>query len=171
MGSLELLSDTELSLAQKDAVRIGKVCGDQLLVLVNDILDLRFVILLFNCDHREVLFDTYICLPYRYSKMEENKLELESSPFLLREAMEDSMEIVSYEADKKSLELICHLDLGLQHAEIVGDSRRLRQILVNLLNNAVKFSSRGEILLTATTSVSDEGNPTILFCVQGKDLL
>ncbi len=92
--------------------------------------------------------------------MEENKMALEHAPFSFMSTIEDSVDIVSFDAEKKGLELIT-VTTDPEDSDninrcyplpdmILGDSRRLRQILVNLLGNAVKFSSKGEVVVTVT---------------------
>ena len=102
------------------------------------------------------------------TKIEENKVALESQPFSIRNVFYDSFEVVLHEAVRKGLELICDADPHMADT-IIGDACRLRQIVINLLSNAVKFSQKGEIILRAsciklppdkleiTVSVSDEG--------------
>ena len=95
---------------------------------------------------------------------------LDTEPFDIRNTLEESLEMISFEANKKGLELISAIDPSVPQT-VIGDSGRVRQIMVNLLSNAVKFSSRGEIVLRAkakqvesekgayeiTMSVQDEG--------------
>lgn len=97
--------------------------------------------------------------------MEENKLELTDSAFSLHRVIEESLEIVSFESGKKSLELICDMDPGLQDY-VSGDASRLRQIIVNLLSNSVKFSFHGEIVLYAASQDIGNGNVKVQFSVK-----
>lgn len=126
-----------------DHVRTGKMCGEQLLVIINDILDL--------------------------SKMEENKMTLENTEFDLRETCEESLEIVSFNAESRKLELICDIDRSVP-GKVVGDFCRLRQILVNLLSNAVKFSTEGEVILKAQSEILDNKSCRITFSVKDRGI-
>eukprot|EP01114_Cavostelium_apophysatum_P015452 TRINITY_DN4203_c1_g2_i1.p1 TRINITY_DN4203_c1_g2~~TRINITY_DN4203_c1_g2_i1.p1 ORF type:complete len:533 (+),score=125.93 TRINITY_DN4203_c1_g2_i1:164-1600(+) len=80
--------------------------------------------------------------------MEEGRMELEQVEFSIHKVLEESMDVASFGCEKKGLELICEMDPDLQEY-VVGDPTRIRQILVNLLGNAVKFSHKGEIVVTA----------------------
>eukprot|EP01114_Cavostelium_apophysatum_P018140 TRINITY_DN5546_c0_g1_i1.p1 TRINITY_DN5546_c0_g1~~TRINITY_DN5546_c0_g1_i1.p1 ORF type:complete len:784 (+),score=195.74 TRINITY_DN5546_c0_g1_i1:182-2533(+) len=126
MGMMGLLQDACSAYPSDiiDMIRTAQVCGEQLMIVINDILDL--------------------------SKMEENKMTLERAPFSLHNVIEDSLEVISFQSEKKNLELICDIDPRLQDY-VLGDSTRVRQILVNLLGNAVKFSEKGEIVVGATS--------------------
>jgi signal transduction histidine kinase len=99
-----------------------------------------------------------------FSKLEQDKMTLEKIPFSLYSIVEESLEVVAFESEKKNLELICDMDPNL-HDNVTGDAgndnhlllysdqfylARLRQILINLLSNAVKFSSNGEVILSVT---------------------
>ena len=98
-------------------------CGDSLLTIINDILD--------------------------FSKIESGKLELEEHPFDLRNCIEESMGLLAPKAAEKGLDLAYEIDVDVPEI-LVGDVTRLRQILVNLIGNAVKFTSQGEVLITAS---------------------
>jgi len=148
LGSLSVLSSSEMIDKQHETVSISQICGEYLLILVNDIFD--------------------------FSKLDENTFILDFQPFLLTEAIEKAMEIVSLESAKQSVELSSDIDLPLLTTMIVGDSVRLRQILVNLLGNALKFSSKGDVVLSAsllphTKNSFSNSIETILFaiCDQG----
>jgi signal transduction histidine kinase len=94
------------------------------------------------------------------SKLDESKLELEQEPFNIRQTLEDSLEVVFFDSEKKRLEML--LDVDTRVPEVVtGDVRRVRQILVNLLSNAVKFSAKGEIVLSARC-LDVEDNPQMI---------
>ncbi len=115
-----LLFDTDLTPEQRDLLETTRISSNTLLYIINDILD--------------------------FSKIEAGKLELEQRPYNLRDCIEESLDLVALKAAEK------RLGLGYAIAEnisevLVGDVNRLRQILVNLLNNAVKFTRRGEIIL------------------------
>jgi len=112
-GALHLLAETKLNEEQRELTNIAEVCGDQLLAVINDVLDL--------------------------SKMEENKMNIEMETVDIVKLLEDSMDVVALEAERKGIELILHIHQDT-HSHLVGDMVRIRQILVNLLTNAVKFT-------------------------------
>jgi PAS domain S-box-containing protein len=120
IGMAELLGETPLKSEQRQYVRIFQSAGENLLTLINDILDI--------------------------SKLEAGHFELEKIDFDLREIIERTCEILALRAHKKGLELTCRI-----HAEtpvkLVGDPLRLRQILVNLAGNAIKFTEKGEVAI------------------------
>jgi PAS domain S-box-containing protein len=122
IGMTNLLLDTPLSPEQREFTETIQASGEALLSIINDILD--------------------------FSKIEAGKMELEHQPFDLRDCMESALDLVASGAARKRLELAYHLTEGVP-AIIAGDVTRLRQILLNLLNNAVKFTEKGEIVLTA----------------------
>ncbi|MCA9931035.1 MAG: PAS domain S-box protein [Anaerolineales bacterium] len=123
IGMTGLMLDTQLSTDQRDYAETIRSSGDVLLSLINDILD--------------------------FSKIEAGKLEMETQPFDLRDCVEEALDVVVTKAVEKSLEVAYVIDDGVPHA-IVGDVTRLRQILVNLLNNAIKFTESGEIVLSVS---------------------
>jgi signal transduction histidine kinase/DNA-binding response OmpR family regulator/PAS domain-containing protein len=123
IGLTGLLLDTPLSDEQRDYVETVRISGDTLLTIINDILD--------------------------FSKIEADRLELEQQPYNLRETIEESLDLIATSAAKKMLEITYFLDDELP-AEFIGDVTRLRQILVNLLTNGIKFTERGGIVVTVT---------------------
>jgi len=114
--------------SQKDYVNTIRLSGEQLLVIINDILDL--------------------------SKIESEKLELETQPFDLRECIEDSMDLISTKVAEQDIELFYNIDENTPVA-IRGDVTRLRQVLTNLLSNAVKFTNKGEVEIKVTSEQLD----------------
>jgi two-component system, sensor histidine kinase and response regulator len=118
IGMLDLLMDTELEPEQREYARTAVTSGDALLAVINDILD--------------------------FSKIEARKVELDASDFDLRQVVEDASEIVAHEAHVKGLELIVWVDEQVP-AIVRGDAGRLRQVLTNLISNAVKFTPAGEV--------------------------
>jgi PAS domain S-box-containing protein len=120
IGMTTLLLDTRLSSEQHDFVETIRISGDALLTIINNILD--------------------------FSKIEAGKMELEEQPFDLRTCIEESLDLVSATAAEKRLDLTYLLDETLP-TSFVGDMARLRQILMNLLNNAVKFTETGEVVV------------------------
>ncbi len=113
-----LLLETELTPEQRELVETIRNSGDSLLTIINDILD--------------------------FSKIESGKLELEKHPFDLRTCIEDSLDLLAPRASEKKIELSYLLDDDVP-TQLIGDVTRLRQILVNLVGNAVKFTSQGEV--------------------------
>jgi two-component system sensor histidine kinase/response regulator len=123
IGMTDLALDTDLTSEQREYLRIIKSSADALLTVINDILD--------------------------FSKMEADKVELDPIDFNLRDAVGDAAHTVALGAQQKGLELI--VDVGAAIPDSVrGDPGRLRQILVNLLGNAVKFTRQGEVVLRVT---------------------
>ncbi|MCY7383438.1 MAG: response regulator [Microcoleus sp. CAN_BIN18] len=123
IGMTGLLLDMELTTEQRDFVETIRTSGDALLTIINDILD--------------------------FSKIESGKMDLESSPFELQNCIEESLELLAPRASEKGLELAYFIDDSVPK-NILGDVTRLRQILVNLLGNAVKFTESGEIVVCCT---------------------
>ena len=118
MGMTELVLDTELSGEQRDYLSTVKTSADSLLTVINDILD--------------------------FSKIEAGRLDLERIPFNLRDTLEETARTFALRAHEKGLELTCELAPDVPEY-VVGDPTRLRQIAVNLLGNAVKFTASGEV--------------------------
>ncbi|NJN65215.1 MAG: response regulator [Chloroflexaceae bacterium] len=126
LGMTTLLLNTALTPEQQDFVETIRLSGDTLLTIINDILD--------------------------FSKIEAGKMELEEYPFHLQTCIEDALDLVSTAAAEKRLDLAYLID---EHSPkwLIGDMTRLRQILVNLLNNAVKFTEQGEVVVTVKSRV------------------
>ena len=122
IGMTELALETELNEEQRGYLNMVKQSGDSLLTVINDILD--------------------------FSKIEAGKLTLESTEFDLREILEETAKTFGLRAGEKKLDLVCDIPYNLPHI-IQGDPDRLRQVLVNLLGNAIKFTDRGEVILQA----------------------
>ncbi len=122
-GMSELLLETSLDAEQLEYSEQIKFSSEVLLSLINDILD--------------------------FSKIEAGKFTLEEIDFDLNQVINDAMDLVTLEAHKKSLEVISYIHSGVP-LKLIGDPVRLRQIIVNLFNNAVKFTYRGEILVTVS---------------------
>lgn len=139
IGMTGLLLDTELSAEQKEYVESIRLSGDQLLVIINDLLD--------------------------FSKIESEKLEIESHPFKLRDCIEDSLDLLATRAAEKKLDMVYSLD-GDCPSTVRGDVTRVRQILTNLLSNAVKFTEEGEVYVTVTSTRIDGDKFEIRFCVK-----
>jgi len=120
LGMTALLLDTELTDEQRDYVEATRSSADALLTIINDILD--------------------------FSKIESGKLELENHPFELHTCIEEALDLLSPKAAEKNLDLCCIVDDSIPKI-LVSDVTRLRQILVNLIGNAVKFTREGEVVI------------------------
>ncbi|MGA3122820.1 MAG: ATP-binding protein [Polyangiaceae bacterium] len=138
IGMTALLADTELSAEQRECVAIIQSSGDSLLALINDILD--------------------------FSKIEAGKLSLEQQPFDPRALVEDVAELLVAAAHAKGVRLTTNL-VGITHAP-KGDAARLRQVLLNLVGNAVKFTQSGQVVVTASTERTDPGRVTMRLSVR-----
>ncbi len=142
MGMSSLLLDTQLSEEQREFAETIRTSSDSLLTIINDILD--------------------------FSKIESGKLDLEQQAFDLRDCMESAVDLLALKATEKGLELSCIIEPGAPDA-ILGDVTRLRQILVNLLGNAVKFTHTGEIVLSVNVlgqqSQPDAGKARLHFSI------
>ncbi|NJO75176.1 MAG: GAF domain-containing protein, partial [Leptolyngbyaceae cyanobacterium RM1_406_9] len=121
IGMTGLLLDTSLDPQQQDFVETIRTSGDALLTIINDILD--------------------------FSKIESGKLDLESQSFSLRDCIEESLDLLAPKAAEKGLELGYLIDPQTPQL-IIGDVTRLRQVLVNLISNAVKFTKSGEVIVS-----------------------
>lgn len=133
LGMAELLSESPLNPEQQKYVRISRNSGQGLLDIINDILDI--------------------------SKVEAGRLELEYIPFDLQETFERSCELMAFNAHEKGLELICRVKPPTP-THLMGDPVRLRQILINLMGNAVKFTHEGEIVVECgVCDATSEGEP------------
>ncbi len=138
IGMTELALETELSTEQRDYLTMVKTSADSLLSLLNDILD--------------------------FSKIEAGKLELETIDFNLRDSLDAAMKTVSIRAHQKGLELMYDVDPEVPDG-LRGDPSRLRQIVLNLIGNAVKFTAQGEIVLRVDKPEKAENGITLHFAV------
>ena len=134
IGMTTLALDTPLSHEQRGLLSTVKESADTLLAIINDILD--------------------------FSKIEAGKLELDSAGFNLRDTLEDALLTVALRAHQKGLELACHLPPRIP-SHLVGDAGRLRQIILNLVGNAIKFTAQGEVILDVAQE-SEEDNSLVL---------
>jgi PAS domain S-box-containing protein len=130
IGMTELLLDTALDKEQRRFAEVIHTSGDTLLRVIDDVLD--------------------------FSKIESGKLELERRPFELRECVESALELVAAQAAQRDLELGCLIDSDVP-PEITGDAARLRQVLLNLVGNAVKFTEEGEVIVAVRREGSAPG--------------
>lgn len=138
LGMTELLIDSGLSDKQGRFADSVRRSAESLLAIINDLLD--------------------------YSKMETGKLFLENAAFNLREVVEDVCELHADLAHRKGLELICHIDHSMNDA-VIGDSNRIRQLLNNLVGNAIKFTKTGEIVIRLKEISRNESTVEILLDV------
>jgi CheY-like chemotaxis protein/HPt (histidine-containing phosphotransfer) domain-containing protein len=139
LGMMSLLLETPLSPAQREYVTTARGSGAALLAVINDILDV--------------------------SKIEAGKLEIELSPFVLRECLEEAVGILTPKARSKGLALHYRVADGVP-AAIESDAARLRQILVNLLDNAIKFTPSGEVSLEVEGGPERDGLAELRFAVR-----
>ncbi|MFZ0821734.1 MAG: response regulator [Candidatus Acidiferrales bacterium] len=139
IGMAELALDTELSAEQREYLQMVKASADGLLRIINDILD--------------------------FSKIEAGKMDLESAPFSLRIALLEMLKTLAFRAHKKDIELTIDIP-PLIPEDLMGDVTRLRQILVNLVGNAIKFTDHGEVNVRVETEKSDSGSVLLHFAVR-----
>jgi PAS domain S-box-containing protein len=138
IGMTGLLLDTDLDESQRDYTETIRNSGDALLGIINNILD--------------------------YSKIESGALDLEFAPFDLENLVEGALDLVATQADNKRLDLLADID-PLCPPALVGDLARLRQVLVNLLGNAVKFTASGEVVLQVCMVKDRTGGPNLRVAV------
>ena len=138
IGMTELALGTRISPHQREYLNAIQSSADALLTLVNDILD--------------------------FSKIEARKLRLDLVAFNLRDVLEDAMRVLAPRAQQKGIELACHIDSHVPDA-LVGDPLRLRQVVVNLVGNAIKFTEQGEVVLRTQTESYSNGNLQLHFSV------
>jgi signal transduction histidine kinase/DNA-binding response OmpR family regulator len=138
IGMTHVLADTELSETQSECVSTIQTSGETLMVVINDILD--------------------------YSKIEAGRLTLENRPFHLREIVEEALDLFSSQIRAKHLEGI-YLIAPSVPLNLVGDATRLRQILVNLIGNAIKFTAHGEIVVNVELEAEEEKGNRLRFSV------
>ena len=134
LGMLELALDTDLTPHQREHVETARRSAETLVDIINDILD--------------------------FSKIEAGRLDLEETDFRLGETLADTVTTLGLRADQKGLELVLEIAPDVPDA-LVGDAGRLRQVLVNLVGNAIKFTERGEIVLHVET-VSRSADAAVL---------
>jgi signal transduction histidine kinase len=139
LGMTELLLDTQLSEEQREHLGLVRFSAEALLSIINDILD--------------------------FSKIEAGKLELEIIPFRLSEDLDESMKALSFRAHQKGLELVYEISPEVPDA-LVGDPGRIRQILINLIGNVIKFTEKDEILLTVSEKEHLPGRTLLHFAIR-----
>ena len=139
VGISTLLEDTDLDETQRHYVQTLKTSGKSLLTVIEDILD--------------------------FSKIEVGKMELEQVPFNLRDLLDGLMDMVSLNVKDKDLELVCSVAPGAP-TQLVGDPGRLRQILLNLVGNAFKFTKVGEIVISVVGMEESDGEIVLWFTIK-----
>jgi len=123
IGMSSLLVDTNLTAEQEEFATTIKSCGESLMSVINDILD--------------------------FSKIESGNMELESEDFDLRTCIEEVLDVFAGGAAKTGIDLVYEIDYNVP-SQIVGDMHRLRQVLMNLVSNAIKFTNKGEVFMAYT---------------------
>jgi two-component system, sensor histidine kinase and response regulator len=139
IGMTDLALETELTREQRDYLETVKLSADSLLGVINDILD--------------------------FSKIEAGRVDLEQVDFDLHECVEGALKTVALRADEKGLELLCEISPEVP-AFIVGDPSRLRQIILNLVGNAVKFTEKGEVAIKVHAQLLQDRSVTLHFTVR-----
>src|SRR6516225_8756874 len=138
IGMTELALDTELSAEQRRYLETVKSSGNALLSLINDILD--------------------------FSKIEAKKLDLEEIPFVLRDDLGDCIETLAFRGHAKGLEIACHVRPDVPD-HLIGDPGRLRQVIVNLVGNAIKFTHAGEVVVQVGTKERHDDHVVLAFSI------
>ncbi|MBI1311325.1 response regulator [bacterium] len=138
IGMTELVLDMELTQSQRDYLSMVRSSSESLLTLINDILD--------------------------FPKIEAGKLELEAVAFSLQECLGDTLKSLALRAHREELELACHIDPSVPDW-LIGDPARLRQIIVNLVGNAIKFTEQGEVVVHADVDEQSNGSVLLHFSV------
>ncbi len=139
LGMNAMLFETVLTPEQREYAEIVRKSGENLLTIINEILD--------------------------FSKIEAGKLDLEILDFDLRMTLEDTAELLALRSEEAGLELICHIDPAIP-SYLKGDPGRIRQIVTNLVCNAIKFTRKGEVVIRATLKSDQDERAAILFEVQ-----
>ncbi|NUQ62211.1 MAG: response regulator [Pirellulales bacterium] len=138
IGMTELVLDTKLTPEQRDYLKVVQDSGEALLAVINDILD--------------------------FSKIEAGRLSLDAAAFDLRESLADAVKSLAVRAHEKGLELACRIRPGVP-AVAIGDRARLRQVVVNLVGNAIKFTDAGEVLLDVERQSGTDDHVILHFAV------
>ena len=136
IGMTDLLLMTKLNPEQSDFANTIRISGESLLIVLNDILD--------------------------FSKIEAGKLDLEIINFDLREAVDSIMDLLAAQAHSKGLELLAFIKPGVP-THLCGDPGRLRQVINNLVGNAIKFTSQGEVALSVTAQAETSSHAVVRF--------
>jgi PAS domain S-box-containing protein len=128
IGLTELVLDTDLSQSQREYLTLVQESGESLLGVINDVLD--------------------------FSKIEAGRLELDPRPFQLREVLGDTLKSLAIRAHRDRIEIACHIATDVPEF-LIGDAGRLRQIIVNLVGNSIKFTEEGEIVVDVSIEEGD----------------
>jgi two-component system sensor histidine kinase/response regulator len=139
IGMTDLVLETELSAEQRDYLNTVKMSADSLLIVINDILD--------------------------FSKIEAGKFDLDPTCFNLHDHLEETMKMLALRAHEKGLELVCDIKAEVPDF-IVGDASRIRQIIINLIGNSIKFTEHGEIELEVHLEAQDREQLRLHFMVR-----
>ena len=139
IGMNSMLLETNLTAEQREYATIAYNSGENLLTIINEILD--------------------------FSKIEAGRLELEILDFDVRITLEDTAELLALRSEEAGLELICQIDPAVP-SYLRGDPGRIRQIITNLVGNAIKFTRNGDVIMSASLLSEQENNATILFEIQ-----
>jgi PAS domain S-box-containing protein len=139
LGMTELVMDTDLTTEQREHLGLVRLSAESLLSIINDVLD--------------------------FSKIEAGKIEIEAIPFDLRESLGETMQALSIRAHQKGLELVYDVQPDVPEA-LIGDPGRIRQVLVNLVGNAIKFTSHGEIFIHMAQESRDNSAACLQFSVK-----
>ncbi len=139
IGMTSLLLDSPLTREQREFAETIRASGEALLTIINDILD--------------------------FSKIESGRMELECAEFSLRESVEGALDVLASKAAEKHIDLLYEIADGVPN-NVRGDATRLRQVVVNLLGNALKFTAKGEVVLTVKTQALHDGMAELLFAVR-----
>ena len=135
IGMTELALATELSAEQREYLELVRGSSESLLTVINDILD--------------------------FSKVEAGMLDLDPQPFALRDAIGDALRTTAYRAHDRGIEIMCDVDDDIPD-RLVGDSGRLRQVVLNLVTNAIKFTLEGEVILSIRQCTGENSRPGML---------
>ncbi len=138
LGMVELALDTDLTAEQRDCIETARASAEVLLTVINDILD--------------------------FSKIEAGKIELDPKEFNLRDALDKAVRGIAVQAHEKGLELVCEAAPDVPET-VVGDASRLRQVVVNLAGNAIKFTERGEVAIHAGVERTEGADVVLHFVV------
>jgi CheY-like chemotaxis protein len=138
IGMTELVLDTALTPEQRDYLKVVQDSGEALLAVINDILD--------------------------FSKIEAGRLDLDIAPFDLRESLGDAVKSLAIRAHEKGLELACRIRPDVPSG-VMGDRTRLRQVVINLVGNAIKFTDAGEVVLDVGRESESDGQVLLHFAV------
>ncbi len=138
LGMTELVLDTELTLEQREYLQTVKMSSESLLIVINDILD--------------------------FAKIEAGKIDMDEVDFDLYHCLESTLKTFALSGDEKGLELVCDIAPEVP-IEVRGDASRLRQVLTNLVGNAIKFTAEGEVLLKVGRESGSAGNYFLHFTV------